>query len=77
MIFTCHSIQINQGIYQVESSDELALINFSKKCGYVLVEQEEKYVKIKKGEEIFEYQILQLIEFNSVRKRMSILVKDQ
>ena len=76
MIFTCHTIQIHDGAYQVESSDELALINFAKRCGYVLIEQDSLYLKIQRGEYIITYKILHIIEFNSTRKRMSILVED-
>ncbi|XP_024876630.1 probable phospholipid-transporting ATPase IF isoform X1 [Temnothorax curvispinosus] len=62
--------------YQAASADEKALVEASARCGVVLQKNtnEEMHIKINKSNLIFEK--LEILEFTSERKRMSVIVKD-
>ena len=68
--------------YQAASPDELALVTAAQDLGYVVVSREPNAVTIKlvsggtSGDPAYEtYKILDVIEFSSARKRMSIIVR--
>ncbi|VDK38604.1 unnamed protein product [Taenia asiatica] len=62
--------------YQATSPDERALVMAAKAVGYVFCEREPDSVTIRmKGEDI-QFKLLQVIEFTSERKRMSVIVED-
>ncbi|VDM30977.1 unnamed protein product [Hydatigera taeniaeformis] len=62
--------------YQATSPDERALVMAAKTVGYVFCEREPDSVTIRvKGENI-QFKLLQVIEFTSERKRMSVVVED-
>ena len=68
--------------YQAASPDELALVLAAKELGYLMVDRQAGTITIKtwpagpEGDPIFEvYEILDVIEFSSKRKRMSIVVR--
>lgn len=77
----CHTIIIDQkkGKYNSSSPDELALVNFAKQCGYEFVERDDSdniVIKdIHTGQKI-KYQLLNVCEFTSTRKRMSCIFRD-
>lgn len=68
--------------YQASSPDELALIQAANEMGFILFENKQNIIKLKtypngfeSEAKITEYKILDIIEFSSARKRMSIIVK--
>ncbi|KAI3406706.2 DNF3 [Candida oxycetoniae] len=68
--------------YQAASPDELALVQAARDLGYVVFDRQTDKLIIKTypngfNEEAIleEYQILDVIEFSSVRKRMSVIVR--
>jgi len=68
--------------YQAASPDELALVHAAQELGYMMVDRQAGTITIKswprgsEGEPVFEvYEILDVIEFSSKRKRMSIIVR--
>lgn len=68
--------------YQASSPDELALVQAACDMGFILFERKQKIVKLKTYPDGFDhspeytsYEILDVIEFNSDRKRMSVIVK--
>lgn len=61
----------------MESQDELALISFAKKCGYNFLSNEEEVIKVQTPQKVLTFQVLKMIPFNSDRKRMSFLVRDE
>lgn len=77
----CHTIIIDQkkGTYNASSPDELALTNAAKEFGYEFADRDEDQniviLNQKTGERL-KYKLLNICEFNSTRKRMSIIVKD-
>ena len=86
-IALCHTVipetKANGDIdYQATSPDEAALVIAAKDLGYVLIDRQGQYITIKRhatdstmclSEEV--YQILDILEFSSERKRMSVIVK--
>lgn len=62
--------------YQAASADEKALVEASARCGVVLQKNtnEAMHIKIRRDDLIF--QKLEMLEFSSERKRMSVIVKD-
>lgn len=83
----CHTcfpeIKANGEIeYQAASPDEQALVRATQELGYIMVDRQNAKITIKTmptgsdGEPIFEiYQVLDILEFSSNRKRMSIIVR--
>ncbi|EME47242.1 hypothetical protein DOTSEDRAFT_69253 [Dothistroma septosporum NZE10] len=68
--------------YQAASPDELALVEAAKELGFVAFERDTSTLTLKiyphgtAGEPMFEnYQIMDVIEFSSNRKRMSVIVR--
>ena len=77
----CHTIIIenkNGEIkYQASSPDELALVNAARFFGIKYLDRdEENYMTISFKGEIQRWKQLNLIEFNSTRKRMTVVLKD-
>ncbi|ORY78333.1 phospholipid-translocating P-type ATPase [Neocallimastix californiae] len=63
-------------VYGAESPDELSLVSTAKDLGFIFTGRDTNQIYLNiQGEEMV-YQILNIIEFNSTRKRMSIIVKD-
>ncbi|KAI8146793.1 hypothetical protein BJV82DRAFT_509376 [Fennellomyces sp. T-0311] len=61
--------------YKAQSPDEAALVATARDCGFVFVGREANTVHVKiKGESKY-FEILNVLEFNSARKRMSIILK--
>ncbi|RUS32171.1 hypothetical protein BC938DRAFT_476104 [Jimgerdemannia flammicorona] len=63
--------------YQAASPDEYALVSAARDLGFVVTEKTLKSIKVRMpGEaEPIEFQILNVVEFSSKRKRMSIVVR--
>ncbi|PHH71762.1 hypothetical protein CDD80_5005 [Ophiocordyceps camponoti-rufipedis] len=59
------------------SPDELALVEAARDLGLVLTKRSEKEMLIRRGDDgsVETYQVLDVIEFSSARKRMSIVVR--
>lgn len=83
----CHTCFPEQNVggevdYQAASPDEQALVRAAQELGYIVIDRESSNITIKtypsghKGEALLErYQVLDVIEFSSARKRMSIIVR--
>lgn len=77
LLSTCHSIMIYNNNYNASSPDELALVNFGKKCGYEFLGKDKHnniLVKVMGNDKCFK--LRHLFEFNSDRKRMSVIVEN-
>ncbi|KAK3070770.1 drs2 neo1 protein [Teratosphaeriaceae sp. CCFEE 6253] len=66
--------------FQASSPDELALLDAAKELGYMLIERSSRSITLLrssgKGEDIREvYEVLDVVEFSSKRKRMSLVVR--
>lgn len=69
-------------IYQAASPDEQALVKAAQELGYMMIDRQNSSITIKvappgnESDASFEtYQILNVIEFTSTRKRMSVIVR--
>lgn len=81
---TCIPEADSQGeiIYQAASPDEQALVTAAQELGYMMIDRQNSSITIKvtppdnESDPYFEtYQILNVIEFTSSRKRMSVIVR--
>ncbi|KUI54532.1 hypothetical protein VP1G_01891 [Cytospora mali] len=65
--------------YQASSPDELALVRAAQELGYTVIQRSSQQITVKvcsgDSETIRVYQILDVIEFSSKRKRMSIILR--
>jgi phospholipid-translocating ATPase len=85
VLYLCHTVQIDNNAkekYQASSPDEYSFIKFCIKLG-IIFEGEDKdpdssamIRKIFFKDQILKYKVLQVLEFDSTRKRMSVIVED-
>ncbi|CAD8067999.1 unnamed protein product [Paramecium sonneborni] len=77
----CHTILVEyeQGKikYNASSPDELALLMGAKFCGFEYVGLDDGMMIVKYKDQLIKYKLLQVLEFTSARKRMSVIVQDQ
>ena len=75
----CHDIVTeNKGdkvVYNASSPDELALVNCAKYCGFEFLGSDDKNCLLVEYKGIVQkFKLLNILEFNSTRKRMSVIV---
>lgn len=63
--------------YQASSPDEKALVEAAAKAGVTFLGEEGNNLLVKVGEHTEMYERLQVIEFTSERKRMSVIIRDK
>ncbi|CAL8076966.1 unnamed protein product [Calicophoron daubneyi] len=61
--------------YQASSPDEAALVKAARSLGFVFTTRTPTGVTIKVGSESLFYEVLQVLEFTSTRKRMGVVVR--
>lgn len=62
-------------MYQAASPDEGALVTAARNFGYVFLSRTQDTITIREMEQEATYEMLALLDFNSDRKRMSIIRK--
>lgn len=75
----CHSVVLEKnGDYNASSPDELAFVYFSKLvgCEYKGMD-EDNFIVLQEFDEVKKYKLLDMFEFDSDRKRMSVIVQDE
>ncbi|XP_054939115.1 phospholipid-transporting ATPase IK isoform X4 [Physeter macrocephalus] len=76
----CHTVMVqeknNQLSYQAASPDEEALVTAARNFGYVFLARTQDSITVMELGEERVYQVLAMMDFNSVRKRMSVLGAD-
>lgn len=79
MLSACHTVipeKIdNTIVYHAASPDERALVDGARKFGYIFETRTPTYVEIIALGEKLKYEVLNVIEFTSARKRMSIILR--
>ncbi|XP_007489354.2 phospholipid-transporting ATPase IK isoform X1 [Monodelphis domestica] len=80
LLALCHTVMVDekdgQLVYQAASPDEEALVTAARNFGYVFLSRtQDTITTIELGVERI-YQVLAMMDFNSSRKRMSVLVRD-
>ena len=77
----CHTVVVdkNKGVYNAASPDELSLVDGAKALGFEFVGREPDNVCVVKDNFGYKlrYKVLNVLEFNSTRKRMSVIVRNQ
>ncbi|XP_012659874.1 phospholipid-transporting ATPase IK [Otolemur garnettii] len=79
----CHTVMVqekdsercDQLLYQAASPDEEALVTAARNFGYVFVSRTQDTITLMELGEEQVYQVLAMMDFNSTRKRMSVLVR--
>ncbi|XP_037680228.1 LOW QUALITY PROTEIN: phospholipid-transporting ATPase IK [Choloepus didactylus] len=75
----CHTVMVqeeaNQLLYKAASPDEEALVTAARNFGYVFLSRTQDTVTLVELGQRRVYQVLAMMDFNSVRKRMSMLVR--
>ncbi|XP_063979096.1 phospholipid-transporting ATPase IF isoform X2 [Diachasmimorpha longicaudata] len=62
--------------YQAASADEKALVEATARCGVILTKYSGDEIELKIGEKVLFFTKLEILEFTSDRKRMSVIVED-
>ncbi|XP_077724457.1 phospholipid-transporting ATPase IB-like isoform X2 [Canis aureus] len=79
LLCVCHTViperDEDKIIYQASSPDEAALVKWVKKLGFVFTTRTPTSVTIEAMGENFTFEILNILEFSSNRKRMSVIVR--
>ena len=78
----CHSVLVerspedrNKLVYKAQSPDEAALVSTARDVGYPMPERTQRGVIVEHGGKKREYIVMDELEFNSSRKRMSMIVR--
>src|SRR5690606_18008038 len=61
--------------YKAQSPDEAALVSTARDVGFVFVEQKQDNMILEVLGQTQTYELLSVLEFNSTRKRMSVIVR--
>lgn len=79
LLSLCHTVMVEHKdgdlIYQAASPDEGALVTAARNFGYVFLSRTQDTISIKEMDHEATYEMLALLDFNSDRKRMSIILK--
>lgn len=81
VLSVCHTVIVEEKngkiVYNASSPDELALVNGAKYLGYEFKgRDDDDNILIETHNGMQKYQLLNVIEFNSTRKRMTVIVKN-
>jgi len=78
LMAVCHTVVKDKesGEYQAESPDEKALVDAARDCGYEFQVNLDEKMTISINGQAESFEVHEIMEFNSTRKRMSILVRD-
>ncbi|XP_047426162.1 phospholipid-transporting ATPase IC [Mugil cephalus] len=79
LLSLCHTIMVEHKdddlVYQAASPDEGALVTAARNFGYVFLSRTQDSITIWEMEQEMTYEMLALLDFNSDRKRMSIILR--
>lgn len=80
LLAVCHTVipeeQDGRTVYQASSPDEAALVAGAAKLGFCFTTRKPRYVYVDVRGETRTYEVLQVCEFTSARKRMSTLLRE-
>ncbi len=83
LLAICHTVLVEKPdeddehriAYRAQSPDEAALVNAAKNVGFVCLHRTENKIELDLMGDLRTYTILNIMEFNSDRKRMSVIVQ--
>ncbi|NWV25828.1 AT8B3 ATPase, partial [Origma solitaria] len=80
LLALCHTVMVedrgDQLVYQAASPDEEALVLAARSLGYVFLARTQDSITVRELGTTRTYEVLAMLDFNSDRKRMSVLVRD-
>ncbi|XP_006869134.1 PREDICTED: probable phospholipid-transporting ATPase IK [Chrysochloris asiatica] len=84
LLALCHTVMVqeqdseapDQLLYQAASPDEEALVTAARNFGYVFLSRTQDTITLMELGQEYVYEVLAMMDFNSVRKRMSVLVRN-
>ncbi|NXY11292.1 AT8B3 ATPase, partial [Pteruthius melanotis] len=80
LLALCHTVMVedrgDQLVYQAASPDEEALVLAARSLGYVFLARTQDSITVRELGRTRTYEVLAMLDFNSDRKRMSVLVRD-
>ncbi|NXW82688.1 AT8B3 ATPase, partial [Alopecoenas beccarii] len=80
LLALCHTVMVeekgDQLVYQAASPDEEALVLAARNLGYIFLSRTQDTITISELGMKRTYKVLAMLDFNSDRKRMSVLVQD-
>ncbi|XP_072292314.1 phospholipid-transporting ATPase IC-like, partial [Eucyclogobius newberryi] len=76
LLSLCHTVMVDEDmVYQAASPDEGALVTAARNFGFVFLSRTQDSITIREGDHESTYEMLALLDFNSDRKRMSIILR--
>ncbi|KAG8599191.1 hypothetical protein GDO81_002926 [Engystomops pustulosus] len=81
LLALCHTVMVEKAdggeiVYQAASPDEGALVTAARNFGFVFLSRTQSTITISELEKEVTYEVLGILDFNSDRKRMSIIVRE-
>ncbi|CAM4528908.1 unnamed protein product [Lepidochelys kempii] len=80
LLSLCHTVmpeEKNAGelVYQVQSPDEGALVTAARNFGFIFKSRTPETITVEEMGKLVTYQLLAILDFNNIRKRMSVIVQ--
>ncbi|OQV17784.1 Phospholipid-transporting ATPase ID [Hypsibius exemplaris] len=79
LLSLCHTVMPDEKngrlVYQAQSPDEGALVDAARNFGFVFLYRNPTSITCKIMDEEVEYELLDILDFNNVRKRMSVILR--
>uniref|UniRef100_A0A673YH10 Phospholipid-transporting ATPase n=1 Tax=Salmo trutta TaxID=8032 RepID=A0A673YH10_SALTR len=79
LLSLCHTVMVEQKedelVYQAASPDEGALVTAARNFGFVFLSRTQDTITISEMDREMTYEVLALLDFNSDRKRMSVILR--
>lgn len=81
LLAVCHTVMSEENnagqlVYQVQSPDEGALVTAARNFGFVFKSRTPETITIEELGTLVTYQLLAFLDFNNIRKRMSVIVRN-
>ncbi|XP_054421418.1 probable phospholipid-transporting ATPase IM [Pteronotus mesoamericanus] len=81
LLALCHTVMpeensAGQLIYQVQSPDEGALVTAARNLGFIFKSRTPETITIEELGTLVTYQLIAFLDFNNIRKRMSVIVRN-
>uniref|UniRef100_A0A4W5MM37 Phospholipid-transporting ATPase n=1 Tax=Hucho hucho TaxID=62062 RepID=A0A4W5MM37_9TELE len=75
LLALCHTVMLDTLYYQAQSPDEGALVTAARNFGFVFRSRTPERITVVEMGELVTYELLAVLDFNNVRKRMSVIVR--
>ncbi|KAF3830512.1 hypothetical protein GH733_004331 [Mirounga leonina] len=81
LLALCHTVMSEENsagqlIYQVQSPDEGALVTAARNFGFIFKSRTPETITVEELGTLVTYQLLAFLDFNNIRKRMSVIVRN-